>query len=179
MTKCKTGVKVALAALAALMAVALSGCNADFYVSHLYFSPPEGFEAYESGDEDLYIYVAPGYPDDDGSVITYSTDDKDPDFSTATAEDYAAAMEKQLSGVLEGEAPPEVSTFVKTKVNGYEAIRAEMTYEVDGQLFRQLKFMVDVDRTYVFALTDATEEGSWREPFAEAVGQIIFETEKL
>lgn len=50
---------------------------------------------------------------------------------------------------------------------------------MDGTLFRQLKFMVDVERTYVFALTDATEAGSWREPFAEAVGKIIFETEKL
>ena len=125
-------------------------------------SPPEGFLVSE---ENTSVFLSPNYPTDSSNINVIKTPNS-VDFSSYTAESYAALLEAYLLKELGQEVDVTVSTFERIDdFYGFPAIVTVYELGAQGSSMTQLQLLVQADADYAFTFTDATPNSLWMEAF--------------
>lgn len=130
---------------------------------HVVVDIPEEFTEYEDG-----IYVSPDYPNDGSNVIIQSTEDTATGFPSE--ETLVLAFEQSLGE----DADITIDKYETYTVDGYEALRVDISYVASDIECTQIQCMVHTDtETFAVGYTQASDE--WADDFEESIQSIRVE----
>lgn len=111
---------------------------------------PEGFSPIEVEGFALF------YAAEDGSNINMNIQDKDPSFSSITADLMHNTLTDAYNQAFGVEVELTDNYFNQTTVDGYPAYQYSITYTLNDNPISQLFIGIDADKTYTFTFTDNT-----------------------
>ncbi len=125
---------------------------------------PEGFVENEG------MYFAPDYPNDSSNI---NINEVDGDIGTdVTEEMFVSSIEETFKQVYNLEVDIEVKEFERTKIDGYNALRIALSYELAGSQIEQLQYVIQIGKKSTTVTYTQTNESNWTEQFEESAASI-------